>query len=59
VTIQYLIWVDYFSDDLSIARAGGKLFHTFFWDAWINISHILKFILQHGCSNSLRDGNRT
>jgi hypothetical protein len=57
VTIQYLIGVDYFSDDLSIARTGGKVFHTFFGDACIDVSHILKFILQHRCSNSLRDGN--
>jgi hypothetical protein len=33
VTIQYLIGVDFFSDDLSIARTGGKVFHTFFGDA--------------------------
>ncbi len=59
VTIQYPIGVDYFSDDLSVARAGGKVFHTFFGDAQINVSYILKFILHHGCSNSLRDGNHT
>ena len=56
VTVNYPQMVDHISDDVSIIRGGGELFDKHFSDLKVCPATLIKFVLQHGYSNDMRDG---
>jgi hypothetical protein len=53
VTTSYPLGGDYFSDNVSVARLGGAIFNPFFHNLQIQIPTLIKFVLEHGETNSL------
>jgi hypothetical protein len=58
VMTSYPLGCDYFSDDVSVTRLGGAVLNRFFGNLWIQIPTLIKFVLQHGETNSLQDGDQ-
>lgn len=55
---NYPVGRDLFTQDVTVVRAGGELFQRFFGDLKISPGALIKFVLEHGGSNQLRDGQR-
>jgi hypothetical protein len=58
VTMNYPQHVDFYSNDLSVVRAGGPDFEKLFGRLRIDLPRVVRFILEHGECNGKRDSDQ-
>lgn len=56
ITETYPQGLDVFSNDVSVVRAGGNIFNQIFGKLRVHPAALVKFVLQHGECNAIRDG---